>query len=267
MVRRPHALAAGCAALAALLWALAVFAHPVARLDAAALIGFTGLDGDRLHPFAEAVASFGDPGSFAVLGAALIAGALLRGRPRTAVAVAVVLLGSSVTTQVLKPLLAATRDAGWLETPVDTAAWPSGHATAAMALALGLVLVAPRRWRPYAGVAGAAFAATVGYAILVLGWHYPSDVLGGVLVATAWTLGAVGVLRPAEAPLHARALVPPSLAVGGAAVAVAAAVVLPRLGAVLAYAQEHTAFAATVPALALLALVTASATALLARQG
>ena len=62
MVRRPHALAAGCAALAALLWALAVFAHPVARLDAAALIGFTGLDGDRLHPFAQAVASFGDPG-------------------------------------------------------------------------------------------------------------------------------------------------------------------------------------------------------------
>jgi len=47
-------------------------------------------------------------------------------------------------------------------------------------------------------VCGGAFAAGVGYAVLVLGWHFPSDVLGGFLMAGGWTALAVAFLRVVE---------------------------------------------------------------------
>ena len=65
--------------------------------------------------------------------------------------------------------------------PIDaTNSWPSGHSTAAMTLALCAILVAPPVLRTAAAILGGAFAVGVGYALLVLGWHYPSDVLGGL---------------------------------------------------------------------------------------
>ena len=64
------------------------------------------------------------------------------------------------------------------------ASWPSGHATAAMSFALCAVLAAPARLRPLVAAVGAAFAVAVCYSFLALAWHYPSDVLGGFLVAT-----------------------------------------------------------------------------------
>ena len=94
-----------------------------------------------------------------------------------------------MTTQLLKPLLAAPRPITLLEFPVVAAAsWPSGHATAVMSLALCSVLAAQARLRPFVAALGAAFAVAVCYSFLELGWHYPSDVLGGFLVAAAWTL-------------------------------------------------------------------------------
>ena len=69
-----------------------------------------------------------------------------------------------------------------------------------MTLALCAVLVAPPALRAATAVLGGAFAVGVGYAVLVLGWHYPSDVLGGFLVAGLWTSLAVAVLHRVEAP-------------------------------------------------------------------
>src|SRR3954454_7543704 len=74
----------------------------------------------------------------------------------------------------------------------------SRHATAALTLALCAVLVAPRRLRPVVAFLGALFAAAVAYAILILAWHFPSDVLGGFFVAATWVLGAVTVLLALE---------------------------------------------------------------------
>jgi membrane-associated phospholipid phosphatase len=58
----------------------------------------------------------------------------------------------------------------------------------------------PRRLRIAAAVAGVAFVCAVGCSVLVLQWHYPSDVLGGVLVALGWACAAVAVLRMTERP-------------------------------------------------------------------
>ena len=60
------------------------------------------------------------------------------------------------------------------------------------------VLVAPARLRPLVASIGALYAVAVGFALLILAWHMPSDVLGGYLMATLWAALAVAALRAAE---------------------------------------------------------------------
>jgi membrane-associated phospholipid phosphatase len=165
--------------------------------DAAALDGFTHMT--RLGALAYRVAELADPKSCLLLGAVLIGVALLGGRPRVAAAVPLVLLGSALTTELLKPLLAHDHATTLGVRDIPAASWPSGHATAAMALALCAVIVAPRRLRPIAAVLGAVFATAVGFSLLILARHMPSDVVGGYLVAALWISIALAALRRADA--------------------------------------------------------------------
>ena len=273
MVRRPAtALAAAFACLGGLVvTGILTFGSGRARwLDGAALQGFVGLDRPATRGPAEVVAALGDPLPYVLLGAALVALALARGRPRIALAVPVVLAGSALTTQILKPLLADPRVCDCLaDTRVAAASWPSGHATAAMALALCAVLVAPPRWRPTMAVFGAGVAVSVSYALLTLGWHYPSDVLGGYLVAAFWMAGAIAALRAAGERWPARsgreaavrwgaALAPAGI---GALVPLVglAAVALARPYGAVRIAAAHTAFVFVAAALAAAAAATAGA--------
>lgn len=244
--------------------------------DGAALSGFLDLRGERSEPVARLVAGLADPGAFALLGAALVLVAAARGRYRLAAALPVMLVGANATTQVLKPALADPRITDALGAHISAASWPSGHSTAAMTLALGAVLVAAPRWRPAAAVAGAVFAVAVAYALLTLGWHYPSDVFGGYLVAALWTALLVAALRAADARWphrhgreagraaagRLRAAVPaPATALaaaGAAAVLGAAAVAAWRPGAVVFYLREHTVFTLGAPLIAMLALALAT---------
>jgi undecaprenyl-diphosphatase len=68
--------------------------------------------------------------------------------------------------------------------PYDLAAFPSGHATMAFALATLLSLWYPR-WRG----GFLAVAALVGWSRVVLGSHFPSDVLAGAVLGCAVVLG------------------------------------------------------------------------------
>jgi membrane-associated phospholipid phosphatase len=196
-------LAVGGIALARL---LAFQVAAIHHADAVTLHGFISLDRDSINPLANAVAHVANPAPYGLLGSLLIGIALVQGRARTAAAVLMVLLGSAVTTDyVLKPTLASHRyDAVLGLHQVPGGSLPSGHATASMALALCAILVAAPRFRPYVAALGAVFAIAVSYAFLTLGWHYPSDVLGGYLVAGAWTGVAVAALRFADARLPAR---------------------------------------------------------------
>ena len=67
----------------------------------------------------------------------------------------------------------------------DTYSFPSGHTSSAFNVATSLVLNYPK-W--YVAVPAFAWASSVGYSRMYLGVHYPSDVIGGVLVgsSTAW---------------------------------------------------------------------------------
>lgn len=278
MSRRSQLALAGALAIAAalpLVYVAAVHVSPAHWLDAAVLNGFTELNRPGVEQVATFLAKLGDPKPFVGFTAALVAIALLRRRPRTAVAVLVVTGGANVTTQLLKDALPSVRYSPMLADvgQILPHNWPSGHATAAMSLALCAVLVAPARLRPWAATLGAVFAVAVTFSLLTLDWHYPSDVLGGFLVATAWTLAAVAAVwwseerwprrssRDAAPPLR-EALAPAGVAAAGATL-LASVVLIARPQQVVDYAQAHTAFVVGAAVLAAAALVLAAGVSLL----
>lgn len=241
------------------------------RADQSIFSGFARLG---YHPHVGGIANFiatlCNPSPYVYFAAIPVAIAFARGRLPVAFAVGAILLGANETTQLLKPLLAEPRAASLLGgiSPVGPVSWPSGHATAAMSLALCLVLAVPARARPPAAALGGLFAVAVSYSFLTLGWHYPSDVLGGFLVAVTWTLLGVAAVsafeerRDRAAPLEGRderarqsvreALGPPALALL-AAIALAGLVLLARPHEIVAYARLHETFivgAAVIGALA-----------------
>jgi membrane-associated phospholipid phosphatase len=110
----------------------------------------------------------------------------------------VVLPLAPLSAEVLKPLLAHPHAYAGLK-DITAASWPSGHATAAMTLALCAVLVAPYTLRPLVAALGMGFVVAVGVSLLILAWHMPSDVFGGYLLAALWVSLAVAALR-ASAP-------------------------------------------------------------------
>lgn len=259
-------LVAGAGACAAGFVALLILAYGSDRagwLDAAALEGFRGLQRPAVAEPSERIASLADPGPFALLALLVVGVALVRRRLGHAVAAAVILAGANITTQLLKPLLAQPRQMDLFAPVVSAEAFPSGHATASMSIALAAVLVAPRGLRPAAAAAGAAYTLAVSFSLLSLDWHFPSDVVGGYLVATGWALAVLAALRLAAdrqaAPAdRARARFGRDLAVavaGAAAVlgALGLGLALPHLDRVVDYAARHTAFAAVAAAIALAA--------------
>jgi membrane-associated phospholipid phosphatase len=257
-------------------WVAAFWTAAGARLDLTTLAGFLGLNEPPVEAMATPVAHLADRTPFALATAAILGLALVRRRPWLACMAGVVLVGANVTAQALKLLTAEPRTVEFVPgAHIASESWPSGHATAAMTLALCLVAVAPSVLRPLAAALGGTFALSVGYSVLVLGWHFPSDVLGGFCVAAAWTAAGVAAVwafegRPApaardRAPRVESVLAPTALAglALGAAVGVAA---LARPEAALAYAQANTAFVATAAVIGSGALALAAALAAVLRS-
>jgi membrane-associated phospholipid phosphatase len=251
-----------CALSLALTGVLAALV-PVVRLhDTAILQGFVALDRPRVEPLASLAAHLADPVPYALIGFALAAVAAARGRARIAVAIPLVLMATGATSQALKQLMAHSRFEEWLgASQIPAAAWPSGHATAAMTLALCGIIAAPAALRPLAAFAGGAFAIAVSYAILILGWHFPSDVLGGYLVAATWICLAVAALswlegrRPQGESFVAQAIpvrVLAAPAVAGGLLA-ASAIALTRPNLVRAHALDRPTFVFGAVAIAALA--------------
>jgi membrane-associated phospholipid phosphatase len=207
MERRSKTLLAmtlGCAGLFALVVVGAYAWGPTASLDEAGFNGFGDLRGGSLGHLAWRLIDFGHPPQVALITLALAAVCLVRGRPRVALAVVGLVAATSVSSELLKLLLAHPRYPSSLHYPVGPEALPSGHATAAMSLAMAGVLAAPRRGRLAAAVIGSALALGVGAGVIVVGWHFPSDVIAGYLLATGWALTFVALLYEADRRFPAR---------------------------------------------------------------
>lgn len=154
---------------------------------------------------ATAVTRLGDLWVVAVLGAVLAGLARWRaGRWDAAVLIVTVVVGVLAVTNVVKELTDRTRPDGAL-VDVLTLAFPSGHASraaAVCALASWLVwrLARSRLLRLSAAAMAVAIAAAIGVSRLVLGVHWPTDVLGGWLLGGLWTLAALMLTRPRAGP-------------------------------------------------------------------
>lgn len=182
----PLLSALACVAAAVLVWAVAFRTGIGHAVDARLLSGLATLQDTRAEPLAQLVASLCNPGPYALLAGTAVAVALAARGAWTAVVTGAVLFVPNLVTQILKRELAEDRSgAVAAQIHVEAAAWPSGHATAAMSLAAVLVLLAPAGWRGVAAVAGGAFALAMAGSVVLLGWHFPSDAAGGIAIAAA----------------------------------------------------------------------------------
>jgi len=180
---------------------LAYEVGPSARLDARLLAKLAAHHHTPLGTLADGIAHLADPLPLLILLGGACGIALWRRRPREAFAAAVVVAGANVTTELLKVALAHPRYQPVVNPEeVGYAAFPSGHATAAASIAVAYLLVVPARWRAATALLGAAFVFAVGCSVVVLDWHFPSDVLGGLLVAAGWGFAALAVLRAVGPP-------------------------------------------------------------------
>jgi membrane-associated phospholipid phosphatase len=260
---------AGAAGCVILLVATRVAAFHIAffrNADLTTYLGFMDLHRHgAVHTATTLFVWLCDPQRYVVWAPIVIVIALLRGRPRVAVAVGAILLGANVTTEVLKHALVQPRSAGlaggWF--PLPGTLWPSGHSTAAMAVVLCLMIASPGRLRPLIAALGAAFAVAVGYSLVAKGTHLPADVFGGYLVAATWALLIVAALSAAERRwpsetnverVSLRAALAPQAVVLIAGVVLIALVAVSRPHDAVVYAQAHKQLVAVAAAIATLSI-------------
>lgn len=192
-------VAAGCALLV-----LAVD-HVFVLTVRGQLVDSAGLEGAKIgrSRIIEPVHTVLDIVSVGALAAAgLVAGgvALLRRRLALALVAVGTLVGSNVTTQLLKYTVLQRPDLGIATLGMTGNTLPSGHTTVAMSVAAAALLVAPARLRGTVAVVGAAYGAATGVATLSAGYHRPSDAVAAALVVGAWAAGLGAIVVVAQPP-------------------------------------------------------------------
>jgi membrane-associated phospholipid phosphatase len=261
-----------CVVLLAIVWFAASHIGFFGHADQSIYQQFGDLQAhSRVERVAGWLVSWFDPNPYVYLVVAVVAVAVLRRRPRAVFAVCTIVLGATVSTELLKHVVAAPRP-GYLfaggYSPLPPDSWPSGHSTAVMALVLAAVVAAPARLRPAVAALGACLAIAVGYSVLATGIHYPSDVLGGFLMAATWALATVAALlgvedwRPSPGGrrrergerVSVRAALSAPGAVLLAAIVLALIVLITRPHDVESYARAHGAFVAGALAIGALGL-------------
>jgi membrane-associated phospholipid phosphatase len=155
--------------------------------------------------------------TFLLAGAVAIVLARRRG-PLAAAAAAAMLIGPNLSARLLELVILGGLDplGGEHERPLGVGFFPSGHATAAMSLAVAVILIAPATHLRAAGALAATYAAAVGVGLVAVDSHTPSDILGGYLLTAAW-----GVPMAALAPPDGDGLPPVAAPLAGAAAALA----------------------------------------------
>lgn len=200
-LKRPVAGALCCAAALLVLAVLVFGLGAVQRLDADAMGRLMTPTGEQAGPAVNAMAHFGGPLFVLLAAVAACAIALRRRRPFDALAVVVLVAGANLTTQAIKTVLSEHRIQPVFvnHEMLPAGIFPSGHATGAASIALAFLLVTPRSWRAPVVALALAFVLAVDVSVLILAWHYPSDVIAATLVACGWGLVALAVRRALEA--------------------------------------------------------------------
>lgn len=181
------ALIAGTGGFLAVL--LAVVSGAVAALDLflARAIGEAGRSTPWLVEGFRALTWLGDGQVRLAIAVAAVLLLLWRARRQAAIWLLAVVASGAGAASLLKILIARPRPEllGALD-HVTSMSFPSGHAWNATILFGALALLAPYRWRGGALAAAILLTFLIGLSRIVLGVHWPSDVLAGWGGGVAW---------------------------------------------------------------------------------
>lgn len=240
---------------------LAYAVGPAGRLDADALHHLGALSSPSFSRIVNLFLNSAEPLPLTAIAATLFVWGRMVGRRREALAAVAVVAAANLTSLLLKVVLAHPRFYPVLgANQVGADAFPSGHATSAMSIALAAMLVAPARIRPAMAIGAAAYVFAVSISLLVLSVHLPSDVLGGLLVSSSFFFCAVAALRRNASRVNRlRGQAPTRLSVSSKVCGVALTLLFGICVVLLANSEEFLAFArmhttATATALAVMVI-------------
>ena len=113
----------------------------------------------------------------------------------SALAMGVTTLIAALTSDVMKYFFARVRpDFVAQLDPITSPAFPSGHANNAAVVYILFIMLVPQARHPVWQLAAAAMILLTGISRIMLGVHWPTDVLGGWMLGASFALMAGGVI-------------------------------------------------------------------------
>ena len=171
--------------------AVAVETNRLAGFDEAIRMELHSLASPLLTLLAEKLTWLGSLGVLALFGVVAVAVLVHAGRRDGAVLLTVTMVGALVLENGLKFSFKRVRPPPFFGSEPVTYSFPSGHALFSLCFYGGLAIAAARAVQSGAmkkgiWIATVLLVLAIGVTRIYLGVHYPSDVLGGYLVAIAW---------------------------------------------------------------------------------
>lgn len=144
-----------------------------------------------LAAVAHILTFFGEPTLLVSAGFLVAAGLRWRGHRHLPIALLLIVLIGRGLSEIQKYWIARVRpDLEPHLVVVQTSSFPSGHATSSMIfyLTLALALTRDTHWHRLAAIGAIVLALLIGTSRVMLGVHWPSDVVGGWAFGLLWVL-------------------------------------------------------------------------------
>ncbi|PHJ66301.1 membrane protein [Nostoc linckia z18] len=166
--------------------------------DVATLLAVHSTQNPQLDVLAVMLARIGSPFTSSIIAAVIALILLLQKRWRSLAYVLTLSMGSVIISRIGKELMHRVRPHLWDSiAPELSFAFPSGHAIASITLvAIFLILSWATPWRRLIFIFGSLYVIAIAWCRLYLGVHFPSDILAGWMLASAWAIGVSLIIKP-----------------------------------------------------------------------